>query len=98
MYILVSLCIYNKCNTLHYIEGFLGGYAVIRITGKILHTSDSMLTHAWSPALLASWGGFFSRALLLLCTSHDRRSSVGVADENFEISAEMTIKICTEVT
>ena len=27
---------YNKCNTLHYIEGFLGGYAVIRITGKIL--------------------------------------------------------------
>ena len=71
---------YNKCNTLHYIEGFLGGYAVIRITGKI------------------SWGGFFSRALLLPCTSHARRSSVGVADENFEISAEMTIKICTEVT
>ena len=38
MYILdyLSIFMYNKCNTLHYIEGFLGGYAVIRITGKIL--------------------------------------------------------------
>ena len=43
------------------------------LCGQILE-----VTQVWARS-----SGFFSRALYLPWTSHDRRSSVGVADENF---------------